>query len=186
MPGQQQQPGLEATLRGMNWKTRVRVLKAAVEQHHRAIELPVMMRRWLDLNRGEIRTVQDAEHTQREIVAITEMGVDAGWGDTNTETLPILGWVVSAAHFLRDGTRWWLFTAQRHDDAAPVLGPIVPAPARPADLRKLAKIITYAGGNPKRELLRTGAITQGDRDGFIADGSHDIAEYGLIFYWWQD
>lgn len=95
------------------------------------------------------------------------------------------GWAVSLTHVLRDGKRWWILSAIRHDDAAPLVGATVPAPASPADLKKLGKIVSCAGGDPRRELLRTGAITRDEREALLAAGKNEIAEYGQIFYWWR-
>ncbi len=185
----EQQAALEAGLRSMSWKALVRALKESVEEHHRPIELPSMIRRWLEVNRGTPKTPDEATHIEREVKAIKwwvdAKGDSARWFENKSENAPISGWIVTASHALRDGVRWWLFAARRHDDNAALVGPTVPAPAIDADLKKLGKIIAYAGGNPKRELLVTGAITKEEHDEFIAEGNVDIAEYGQIFYWWR-
>lgn len=183
-------PQLATNLAGIPWKKRVKILKACVEDNHKPLELPPFVRRWLELNRSsEPETAEQKAHQDREIKAIQwwidAKGDEARWFLDKMEFLPISGWVITAVHFLLDGKRWWLVSGQRHDDAAPLVGKIVPAPANKADLRRLAKIIDYAGGNSNRELLRTGAITQEEHDDFVARGKHDIAEYGMIFYWWR-
>lgn len=182
---------MEVQLRNTSWKQLVKHLKVAVTEHHQAIELPVMIRRWLEVNRGTPKTEAEAAHIQQEVRSI-QWWIDAqGDGDSGrwfkgrTETVPILGWVIEASHVLRDGKRWWIFAARRHDDKAPLVGPTVPAPASNDDMRKLRRIIDYAGGNAKQELLRTGAITQEEHDELAAAGKHDIAAYGQIFFWWK-
>jgi len=185
----EERAALEARLRRMSWKQITKRLKEAVEEHRTPLELPPMIRRWLEVNRGEPRTVEEAAHIAREIRAlqwwVDAQGDSARWFADKTESAPISGWVVEVAHFLKDGKRWWLFAARRHDDRAPLVGATVPAPASQLDLKKLGKIIAYAGGNPKRELLRTGAITQEEHDEFLAAGRADIAEYGQIIYGWR-
>lgn len=180
---------LEVNLRRMSWKQLTKHLKEAVEAHHKPLELPPMIRRWLEVNRGEPQTDEEAAHIAREVRAlqwwVDIKGDSVRWFADKTETAPISGWAVEVAHFLKDGKRWWLLAARRHDDRAPLVGPTVPAPASQLDLKKLGKIIAYAGGDPKRELLRTGAITQEEHADLIAAGKHDIAEYGQIFYWWK-
>jgi hypothetical protein len=179
---------MEAQLRNTSWKQLVKHLKVAVEQHHEAIELPVTIRRWLEVNRGTPKTEAEAEHIAREVRSIqwwVEAQGEGEWFKGRTETVPILGWVIEAAHVLRDGDRWWIFSARRHDDKAPLVGPTVHAPASYDDMRKLRRIIDAAGGNAKQELLRTGAITQEEHDEFIAAGKPDIAAYGRIFFWWK-
>lgn len=184
-----QRSALEIQIRGTPWKVLVKRLKGIVEQKHEALELPPMIRRWLEINRGTPRDEVEAAHIAQEVRAlqwrIDAQGDSGRWFEDKTETAPISGWVISASHLLKDGKRSWLFAARRHDDRAPLVGPTVPAPATPADLKKLGKIIAYAGGDPKRELLRTGAISQKEHDDFIAAGKSDIAEYGQIFYWWR-
>ena len=180
---------LEVSLRRMSWKQITKRLKEAVEAHHEPLELPPMIRRWLEVNRGEPRTDEEAAHIVREVRAlqwwVAAQGDSARWFSDKTESAPISGWAVEVTHFLKDGRRWWLFAARRHDDRAQLVGPTVPAPATPLDLKKLGKIIAYAGGDPKRELLRTGAISQEEHDAFVAAGKPDIAAYGQIFYWWK-
>jgi hypothetical protein len=184
----EQRQAFEVRLRSMNWRTLTTLLMQSVEQHHRPVELPVTIRHWLELNRAAHEATTEEAHAQREaeaVSALMEIGIDAGWGSAVTETLPISGWVISACHFLRDGERWWLFTARRHDDTAPLAGTAAPAPANQLDLKKLGKIIAYAGGNPRRELLRTGALTQQEHDELVAKGRPDVAAYGQIFFWWR-
>ena len=180
---------IEVNLRSMSWKQLTQRLKTAVEENHRPIELPPMIRRWLEVNRAEPRTEEEAVHIAREVRAIQwwadTQGDSARWFQDKTETVPISRWIVEAAHILRDGKRWWHFAAQRHDDKASLVGPTVPAPATKIDLKKLGKIIAYAGGDPKRELFRTGAITQEEHDEFVAADKPGIAEYGQIFFWWR-
>ena len=182
---------LEANLRRTHWKQLVKDLKTAVKEHHQPVELPTMIRRWLEINRGIPRTEEEAKYIQREAHAIkgwVEAQSDAEsarWFQGRTESLPISGWAIEATHVLRDGARWWIFSDRRHDDKAPLAGPIVPAPASDADLRKLRRLIDFAGGSSKRELFRTGAISQAEHDELLAAGKPDIAEYGRIFYWWK-
>lgn len=182
---------LEAALRGMSWKQLVKQLKTTVEQHHRPVELPPMIRRWLEVNRETPRSEEEAAHVAREVRAIqwwvnaSANDESARWFADKTEATPISGWVIEMTHFLKDGKRYWLLAARRHDDAAPLVGPMVPAPSTAADLKKLGKIVAYAGGDPSRELLRTGAITREEHDEFLAAGKLEIAEYGRIFFWWR-
>lgn len=179
---------LEARLRSMSWKALVKHLKAVVEEHHRPIELPPMLRRWFELNRSGAGTSEEAILLQAEIMvlqAAMDRGMNKDWLGQRVEKTPISGWAVSLCHFLKDGVRWWLLTAQRHDDKANLIGSTVPAPASKLDLKKLDKIVAFAGGDPKRELLRTGAITQEEHDELMAKGKPEIAEYGQIFYWWR-
>lgn len=188
---------LEDYVKKTPWKVSVRSLKECVEEHHRPEELPRMIRLWFELNRdvegypgrdGDPRTEEESAKLAldiKEIEAAHAMGVNKDWLRDREEHNPICGWIIGAVHFLKDGKRWWLFTAERHDDKAPMVGSIVHAPASKLDIKKLHKIIAYAGGNPKRELLRTGSITQEEHDDAIADGDDDIAEYGQIFYWWK-
>lgn len=180
---------LEANLRRMSWKELTKRLKASVEQHHQPIELPTIIRRWLEAYRGTPRDEAEAAHVATEFRAIQwwvdAQGDSARWFEHKLERVPISGWVVAACHALKDGKRWWIFAAQRHDDRARLVGPTVPAPATDADLKKLGKIIAYAGGDQRRELFRTGAITLAEHDAFIAAGKPDTAEYGQIFYWWK-
>ncbi len=183
-----QRNAFEAKLKSMSWRTLTTLLMQSVERFHSPVELPDAIRRWLELNRDAPET-EEAARMQRAsraaVVALREAGGLEGHGIIRSETLPISGWVVIATHFLRDGVRWWLFAARRHDDAAPLAGPVAPAPANPRDLKRLGKIIAYAGGDPRRELLRTGAITLQEHDEFIAAGELDVAAYGQIFFWWR-
>jgi hypothetical protein len=172
---------VELYLRTASWKALVRDLKAAVCKNHHVVELSKPVRTWLELDRTPGVTTYDEALAA---MAGLEDDIHRDYLAMQMEFLPISGWVISACHFLKDGTRWWLFFAKRHDDAAPLIGPTVPAPASDADLRKLRKIIAYAGG-PKEELFRTGAITKEDRDRLLADGHVDVAEYGQISYWWK-
>jgi len=180
---------LEVSLRSMRWKEITKRLKAAVEKTHQPLELPSMIRRWLEVNRGTPRDEAEAAHVTREVRAIQwwvdAQGDSARWFEDKTETAPISGWVVSASHVLKDGKRWWIFAARRHDDRASLVGATVPAPAVADDLKKLGKIIAHAGGDPRRELLRTGAISREEHDTLVAAGKLDIAEYGQIFFWWK-
>lgn len=185
---QEQAAVLEANLRGMNWKMLVKQLMECVERFHHATELPPTIRRWLDLPRTPPNEEEMAKFQSELKLLLESMEADPSqtgdWLTAQTETSPISGWVINACHFLKDGKRWWLFAAKRHDDSAPLVGPTVPAPASAGDLRRLGKVIAYAGGNPKRELLRTGAITQEEHDRLMAEGKDEIANYGEIFFWW--
>lgn len=176
-----QRAALEVNLRSMSWKELVRTLMASVTTKCKPEELPPNIRRWLEFNRGAVA------RSESEIAAIQEVlqGIEADWFRDRIEVAPISGWVVTMANVLRDGARWWILFAERHDDSAPLLGAVCPAPATTADLRKLGKIVKLAGGNPDRELLRTGAITQADRDRYLAAGDTYVAQYGKIFYWWK-
>lgn len=176
------QAAIEAGLRAMSWKQRVKVLKQAVEQHHRPQELPTAIRRWLEINRQAPTTPEETATAVAQLTALQAWLTDpkgeaSDWFKDKTETVPISGWAIEATHVLRDGARWWLVRATRHDDAAPLVGPTVPSPANAADMKRLGKIIDYAGGNRKRELLRTGAITLEEHQAGT--------EYGSIFYWWD-
>lgn len=172
---------LESNLRSMSWKALVRTLMQSIEGGRKPDELPPNIRRWLEFNRGSV------PRSEGDIAALQEVlqGIEAAWFRDRTETAPISGWVVTMTLVLRDGAPWWILFAERHDDNAPLLGPICPAPATTTDLRKLVKIVKLAGGNPDRELLRTGAITQADRDRYLAAGDTYVAQYGKIFYWWS-
>jgi hypothetical protein len=184
----EQRAAIEAGLRSMSWKQLVAQLKSCVEEHHRPTELPPTIRRWLELNRSGTGTEEDALRLRCEIEALQaawDEGVDRDWLGRRTERIPISGWIVTLCHFLKDGVRWWLLTGQRHDDKASLVGSTAPSPATKLDLKKLGKIVMLAGGDPKRELLRTGAITREEHDELIAAGSPEIAEYGQIFYWWR-
>lgn len=178
---------VEAAIRVMPWRSLVRMLQLTVERCQRPEELPPNTRRWLELNRAPV-----TEQERRDVLAdihrtraALDLGIEEGWFRERVETLPISGWVVTLCHVLKDGARWWILNAARHDDDAPLLGPVVPVPATRQDLGKLKKIVALAGGDPDRELLRTGAITQADRDELVASGREDVAEYGRIFYWWR-
>lgn len=173
---------LELRIRSMSWKARVKSLLGTVEELHQPEELPDPICRWFDWNRAE-QPPADAE-VQAVMEALSAEG--ASWFHRRTETMPISGWVVSVARYLRDGVRWWLLFAERHDDAAPLIGPTVPAPASVADLKRLSKIVAYAGGNPKRHLLRTGPLTEHERNELLAAGkSADEARFGIVFFAWK-
>lgn len=179
---------LEASLQRMPWKQIVKHLKASVEEHHKPVEMPPMTRRWLELNRSGTGTEEDAIRLQAEIAvlqAAAEQAVEKDWLGERSECVPISGWIITLCHFLKDGARWWLLVARRHDDKEKLVGETAPSPANRLDMKKLAKIVVHAGGNPKRELLRTGAITKEEHDELMAEGETEIAEYGQIFYWWK-
>ncbi len=184
----EQRAQVEANLRGMSWKAITRDLMTCFEKRQLE-ELPPATRKWLEINRyprtEEEAAKQDVDCRHLQDL-LADLSCDKDWLKNRSETAPISGWVVNASLFLKDGERWWLFAARRHDDRAPLVGATVPSPANKLDLKKLGKIIAYAGGNPKRELLRTGAITQEEHDQFIAEGRPHIAEYGQIFFWWKD
>lgn len=169
----------EVKLRTTNYRELVRIVKH-VARKNRALEIPVLVRRWLDINRDSV-TTDDAT----ALLEALETSGDIEWLGRSMETIPILGWVISAVHFLVDGTHAWLIAAQRHDDKAALVGPTVPAPATTGDMARLRKIIAYAGGDPLRELCRTGAITAEEREAFLAADKPDIAEYGKILYFWK-
>jgi hypothetical protein len=163
------------------------MLQLTVERCQRPEELPPNIRHWLEMNRAPV-----SEQERRDVLAdihrtraTFDLGIEEGWFRERVETLPISGWVITLCHVLKDGARWWILNAARHDDGAPLLGPVVPAPATRQDMRKLEKIVAFAGGNPKRELLRTGAITEADRDALHAAGRPELAEYGRVFFWWR-
>lgn len=183
-----QRAALEARLRSMSWKALVKHLKVAVEEHHQPAEMPPTIRRWLELNRSDTGTEEDAIRLQAEIIALQaawDQDVNKDWLGQRSERAPISGWIITLCHFLKDGVRWWLLTAQRHDDKVNLIGESAPSPASKLDMKKLDKIVAYAGGDPKRELLRTGAVSQEEHDELIAEGQSEIAEYGQIFYWWR-
>lgn len=180
------QAAIEHNLRAMHWKDLVRTLKRLTEAKHEPLELPSSIRTWLEINRDP-QTQDEADKTRREAEELKyKMTYDptfVGWFDGKTETIPISGWIVSATNVLKDGKLWWIFSAKRHDDDAPLIGEVVPAAADRAALRKLGKVISYAGGNVKHEILRTGPITREEFDAFVAQGTP--YEYGLIMWWWK-
>jgi hypothetical protein len=189
-----QKRALEIQLRSTPWKVLVKSLKVNVEKRHEVLAPPAILLRWLELEwrrRMSLNPTEAAEATQ-EAQALLAWAKDpenkdesSGWFEDKVETFPISGWVINLSHILRDGRRWWILMARRHDDRAPLVGETIPASASPSDLKKLAKIVAYAGGDPKRELLRTGAITHDEREALLAAGQHEIAAYGQIFYWWR-
>jgi hypothetical protein len=177
---------VEAGLRAMSWKKRVKSLIASVKEHHEAVELPPWTRLWMTIDRSTGYYGAPTPERNAQLVELQKGSEDEqGWLGARTETMPVSGWVVTAAHFLIDGKRHWLWAAKRHSDAAPLVGQCVPAPADKRDLNKLARIISFAGGNPELELFRTGAITLKEHEDFIAEGKVDVANYGSIFFMWK-
>lgn len=188
---------LEANLRGMHWKHLLKILMTNVVEHHKPEVLPEMIQRWLELDRtlGHSATTEEMETivTLQAIQATAPELTPGHWFVGRVEHIPISGWIIEMCHFLKPRKRnaelldrWWLLTARRHDDHAPLVGPVVPAPATALDLKKLRKIVAKAGGDPSREVLRTGPITEEERTALIEAGHADVAKnYGEIFWWWR-
>lgn len=90
-----QRTALEVSFRTTPWKKIVKKLKGAVERVHPPLELPPMIRRWLEVNRGTPRDAAEAEHVAREARAIQwwvdAQGDGARWFGDKTETAPIAG-----------------------------------------------------------------------------------------------
>ncbi len=180
---------LAASLRAMPWRDIVRTLKTCVIEHQPLEELPSVVRRWLEVDRNP-STPEALAASEREMQAIKTLVEISGshpgqWMQARGEFTPVAGWVVALWHFLKDGKHWYLLSGRRHDESAPLVGPTVAAPATPGHLKALRKIVDYAGGNGKREVLRTGPLTQEERDALIAAGHADVAEYGEVFFWWK-
>jgi hypothetical protein len=169
---------LEASLRAMPWRTLMDILiKAAPD----AEELPMLTRRWFELNRADTADLAKAHDV---LERLKKSPAEHGWLSNKLETAPMLGWIIHLGRYLRDGETWWLLIAERHDEKAPLVGDVVPAPATYDDFRNLRRIVEYAGGNPKKELMRTGAITAEDRQRLI-DDHNAVTDYGQVFFTWR-
>lgn len=142
------QEELVLRIRQMPWKAVVKMLKSTVTECQELKELPSVVLEWFDLNRAaEGEAKRDELERGADIIRRMEIAKPNLYD--KTERAPIGPWWILMMHYLRDGKRWWLLIAAR-DDRGVVLE------SSSEDLRRLHKVIDYAGGRHKQHLLDAG------------------------------
>lgn len=139
------QEELALRIRQMPWKAVVKMLKGTVTECQELKELPQVVLEWFDLNRSaEGEAKRDELERGADVVRRMEIAKPNLYD--KTERAPIGPWWILMMHYLRDGKRWWLLIAARDDH-----GVVLESSAE--DLRRLHKIVDYAGGRGKDHLL---------------------------------
>jgi hypothetical protein len=135
---------LAAAVRRMPWKQVVKMLKQAVTDSEPK-ELPQVVLDWFELNRSAEGDERRAE-LDRGADVVRRMEIAKPNLYEKTERAPIGPWWILLAHYLRDGKRWWLLIAARDDND-------VVLTSSAEDLRRLDKIVGYAGGTYERFVV---------------------------------
>lgn len=136
------QDDLIARARTMPWKVLIRLMMTAAEHHH-AKEMPQIVIDWFELNRKD----PDPAELDAFVLRAEQYAAISGTaiGGDRAERAPIGPWWIEVQPYLRDGKRWWLLRAY-HENR----GNLMEAPKQ--DLRRLHKIVDYAGGSAKRAI----------------------------------
>jgi hypothetical protein len=134
------------TVRAMPWKAVVKLIKKTVEQFHRPEEMHQAVLDWFDLNRKQALDMAAVAPIMERLKQAAPYFEKMREG---FESAPIGPYFIAVRHYLRDGKRYWLLQVRREDEA-------FVHSSNPDDMKRLRKIVNYAGGKFEDLLIDAG------------------------------